>query len=148
MILYGKDEYIAQWTLQFIPHVRSFGECAALGVLARDGRLIAGCVYNEYRPRDGTIAVSIAAISPMWARKENIKELLRHPFEYLHCYRVWSAMLASNEPALKVNAHIGFKKEAVLAHHFGKKRHAVISRLLRPDYDRLYGAHADEQRQA
>ena len=50
-----------------------------------------------------------------------------------------TATPADNTKALKVNAHIGFKQEAILAHQFGKKRHAVIMRLLQPDYNRLFG---------
>ena len=145
MLVYGEDEAIAAWTAGFLPHVESFGLCIAIGVVSLD-RLIAGVVYHEYRPKYATIQVSIAAISPMWARKENIAALLRYPFEQLECYKVWSAMPQDNEAAIKVNAHIGFKREAILAHAFGKKRHAVVTRLLRPDYDRLYGANQNEQR--
>jgi RimJ/RimL family protein N-acetyltransferase len=81
----------------------------------------------------------MAAVSPMWARKEIIAELLRYPFEQLGVYKVFTAIPADNAMAIKVNNHVGLRREAVLAHHFGKKRHAVIMRMLRPDYDRLYG---------
>ena len=138
MIVFGEDAYVAAWTADKLPQVSDFGLCTALGVVSGE-RLIAGIVYHDYQPQHGTIQLSIAAISPMWAKKENIKELLKYPFEQLECYKVWTAIAADNEKALKVNAHIGFKKEAILAHQFGKKRHAVMSRMLRPDYDRLYG---------
>lgn len=81
----------------------------------------------------------MAAVSPMWARKEIVAELLSYPFEQLGVYKVFTAIPADNAMAIKVNSHVGLKREAVLAHHFGKKRHAVIMRMLRPDYDRLYG---------
>jgi RimJ/RimL family protein N-acetyltransferase len=121
-----------------IPHVEDFGPCIAIGVQSK-GRLIAGIVYNEYQPRYSIIQLSMAAVSPMWARKEFIAELLRYPFEQLGVYKVFTAIPADNAMAIKVNSHVGLKREAVLAHHFGKKRHAVIMRMLRPDYDRLYG---------
>jgi RimJ/RimL family protein N-acetyltransferase len=137
-LLYGADAEVAEWTANLIPHVEDFGPCIAIGVQSK-GRLIAGIVYNEYQPRYGIIQLSMAAVSPMWARKEIIAELLRYPFEQLGVYKVFTAILPDNAMAIKVNNHVGFKREAVLAHHFGKKRHAVIMRMLRPDYDRLYG---------
>ncbi len=138
MLVYGQDREIAAWVAERIPHVREFSECAGIGVISGD-RLLAGIVYHDYQSAHGTIQLSMAAVSPMWARKETIKELLKHPFEELKCYKVWTATPIENEAALRVNAHIGFKREAILAHQFGKKRHAVIMRILRPDYDRLFG---------
>ena len=137
-LLYGADAEVAEWTANLIPHVEDFGPCIAIGVQSR-GRLIAGVVYNEFNPRYGIIQLSMAAVSPMWARKEIIAELLHYPFEQLGVYKVFTAIPADNAMAIKVNSHVGLKREAVLAHHFGKKRHAVIMRILRPDYDRLYG---------
>ena len=137
-LIYGEDEYVSAWTANLIPHVIDFGPCIAIGVQSK-GRLIAGIVYNEYQPQYGIIQLSMAAVSPMWARKEIIAELLRYPFEQLGVYKVFTAIPADNAMAIKVNIHVGLKREAVLAHHFGKKRHAVIMRILRPDYDRLYG---------
>jgi len=139
MLNFNESEFVARWTADLIPHVSDFGPCIAIGVVSGD-RLIAGVVYHDYQEQHGTIQLSMAAISPLWATKENIAELLRYPFEQLGCYKVFTAMPADNEKALKVNAHIGFKREAVLAHSFGKGRHAVIMRMLLPDYVRLFGA--------
>lgn len=138
MLVYGEDAYVAAWTADLIPHVSDFGPCTALGVASGD-RLIAGVVYHDYQPMFDTIQLSMAAVSPMWAKKENIRGLLKYPFEQLNCYRVWTATPIDNDPALKVNAHIGFKKEAISHSGFGKNRHAVIMRMLLPDYIRLFG---------
>lgn len=138
-MIYGEDEKIAQWVAQQIPHVSDFGPCIAIGVTS-DKSFLAGVVYHDYQPLCETIQLSMAAASPMWARKKNIAELLKYPFEQLMCYKVYTTTPADNEPALRVNKHIGFKREAVLAHQFGKGRHGVIMRMLLPDYKRLYGA--------
>lgn len=114
-----------------------FGPCAAIGVISRN-RLIAGIVYHDYQPQFGTIQASIAATSPMWARRQNIAALLHYPFVQLGVYKLWSSTPLSYERALKMVAHLGFKREAVLAHHFGQGEHCVMSRLLKPDYQRLY----------
>lgn len=139
-LLFDRDAEIAAWVAERIPHVgsRGFGPCTAIGVVSGD-QLIAGVVYHEYQPDFETIELSMAAENPMWARKMTICGLLAHPFIQLGVYKVWTATPIDNKAALRVNEHIGFKREGVLAHHFGRKRHAVICRMLQPDYRRIYG---------
>lgn len=138
-LIYGADEYVSKWVAERIPHVTTFGPCSAIGVASGD-RLIAGMVYHDFQPDFGTIQLSMAADSPMWARPETCKGLLEYPFEQLDCFKVWTATPIDGEAALKVNLHVGFKKEAVLAHHFGRKRHGVVCRMLKPDYVRRFCA--------
>ena len=137
MLIYDQSEYVAAWVADQIPHADDFEPCYAIGVVVGES-LVAGVVFNNYQPKYGTIELSMAAVSPRWAKRETIKELLEYPFSHLGCYKVYTVTPIDNEKALKVNAHIGFKKEAVLASHFGEKRHAVIMRMLLPDYDRLF----------
>lgn len=141
VLIFGHDAEIAGWVADKIPHVRggSFGPCAAIGV-ASEGKLLAGIVYHDYLPDFGTVQLSMAAVSPMWARRSTIGALLHYPFRQLKVFKVWTATPHHNDAALKVNWHIGFKREAVLAHHFGRRKHGVICRLLKPDYERLYEA--------
>jgi len=140
-LAFGFDEQVSSWVADRIPHVRggSFGPCSAIGVVSGD-KLLAGIVYHDYQPDHRTIQLSMAADNPMWARRSIIAGLLHYPFEQLDCYKVWTSTPLDNDAALKVNIHIGFKREAVLAHHYGLKRHAVVCRLLNPDYQRLYKA--------
>lgn len=139
-LIYGYDEVVAEWVAERIPHVGAsgFGLCSAIGI-ATDTALIGGMVYHDYQEEFGTIQLSIATTSPMWARKEIIRDLLAYPFFQLDCFKVWAAVPADNEPAIKTNIHAGFTKEAVLAHQFGRKRHAVICRMLKTDFIKKYG---------
>lgn len=139
-LIYGHDAAVAQWVAQHIPDVLDdgfSGPVAAIGI-ATD-HLIGGMVYHDYQPKFGTIQLSMAATSPIWARWPIIHALLSYPFDQLGCFKVWTATAADNEKALKVNTHVGFTREAILAHQLGHKRHAVIMRMLRPDYLRKYG---------
>lgn len=140
-LLFGRDVEIASWVADRIPEAgpESFRKSTAIGVASGD-RLIAGVVYHNYMPQHGTCELSMAADSPMWAKHDVIAGLLHYPFEQMEIYKLWTATPRDYTAALKVNLHIGFKREAVLAHHYGKKRHAVICRMLQPDYRRLYGA--------
>lgn len=128
---------VADWVGSRIPHVSTFGPCTGIAVLNED-RILAGVVYHDYQPDFGTVQLSMAADNPRWAKKEIIAGLLQYPFEQLGCYKVWTATPVENTMALRVNEHIGFLREAVLNSMFGKGRHGVLMRLLKPKYEQLY----------
>lgn len=141
-LLYDHSEYVRAWVAERIPVVDTYGfaEGKGIGVLSNDGtRLIAGVVYTDYQPVYETMQLHIAADSPMWAQKPLIKALLSYPFDQLNIFKCWIAMPSDVETPIKVTKHIGFKPEATLAHHFGRKRHGIISRMFKPDFERLYG---------
>jgi RimJ/RimL family protein N-acetyltransferase len=138
MLIYGQDEYVSKWVSDLIPYAGDFGPCVTIGATIGD-RLIAGFVYNDYQPQFGTIQLSMASTSPMWAKPEIIKGVLSYPFEQLGCYKVWLAIAQSNAKMLKITKRIGFKQEAILAHHFGIKNHCIMERMLLPDYQRIFG---------
>ena len=137
-LLYGHSEKVAEWVKDRIPQVETFGPCSAIGVMS-EGRLIAGVVYHDYRAQFGTIQLSMAADSPMWARKDLIGALLAYPFGQLECYKCRLIIPADNALSIRNNEHIGFKREAILAHEFGKGRHAHIYRMIKPDFEKIYG---------
>lgn len=137
-LVFGCDKEVAAWVADRIPHVKDFGPSTAIAVADGD-RVLAGVVYHEYQPAYETIQLSMAAASPMWARQGIIAGLLAYPFDQLKVHKVWTATPHTNEAALKVNAHIGFTREGVLGHHFGRKKHAVVMRMLEPAYRKRYG---------
>jgi hypothetical protein len=139
-LVYGRDAEVAQWVAEHIPHVRGgdFGPCAAVGYEI-DNRLVAGFVWHEWMPAFATVQLSIAALSPMWARRQTMHALLSYPFNYLGVFKVWTVIPTDNPHAIKSGRHAGFHHEATLAHQFGPDRHADFACMLRDDFDRLYG---------
>ena len=139
-LLYGDDEMVARFVQSLVPNInRGFGQCSAIGVLNKEEtKLIAGVVYSSYQPELGTIQLSIASKSKMWAHRDIIKRLLDYPFYQLNCFKLWTSTSIRNKITLKTIEHIGFRREAVLAHQLGRKHHAVICRLLRPEFIKLY----------
>lgn len=101
------------------------------------GKPLAGIVFHSYVPEYGTIEISMAAESPRWATRNIVKQLLAYPFIQLGVRKVWTATPLKNERAIKFNKGIGFKQEAVLAHHYGDD-HAVICRMFRKQYEQLF----------
>ncbi len=138
-LIFGHDVEISDWVAQHIPWVAGsgFDDCAAIGV-ASEKRLIAGVVYHDYQQDHETIQLSMAATNPMWARRENLRALLSYPFRQLGVFKAWIATPHDHAHGIKTFEHIGFKREAILAHHFGRKQHAWIGRMLQPDFTRLY----------
>jgi RimJ/RimL family protein N-acetyltransferase len=136
---------VAAWVAQRIPFVGTAGfgtsgfEVTCVGVIGKDNKPLCGVVFHDYQPEFGTIAFSTAAESPRWATRNVIRQILAYPFDELQVQKLWSATPATNERALRVVKGIGFTQEATLARHFGKYGHAIISRMFKRDYERLYG---------
>jgi hypothetical protein len=131
----GHTDKVASWVASHIPHVSDFGPCEAIAVMNGE-YIIAGVVYHDYQPTCASIQLSMAAISPKMGTARNHRSIawtirlsrLSVLIEYgqQHLLRIqWR---------LKVNRKIGFTREAVLHSAFGKKRHSVIMRMLKPDY--------------
>ena len=140
-LLYGRDAEVAAWVAALIPHVGTDGFAgphSAIGVAA-NGKLIAGVVYHDWQRKFATMQLSMAAVSPMWARREIMAGLLAYPFVQLGVFKCWIACPSDGKHALDTWDHVGFKREGVLAHQFGRKRHAVMMRMFKPDFDRLFG---------
>ena len=141
-LVFGKDAAVAKWVAARIPFVaeRGFGPCKAIGIVGSGGRELAGVVWHDWQPEFKTIAFSLAADSPRWATRRLVCALLMYPFEDCGAFKLWTATPHRNERALKMAKGLGFIREAVLAHHFGKNNHAVINRMFVDDYRRLYGS--------
>jgi RimJ/RimL family protein N-acetyltransferase len=137
-LLYGRSEDVAGWVADKIPEANhGFKEATAIGVVSQ-GKLIAGVVYNEWQPDYKTIQLSIAATSSMWARPEIIRGLLDYPFYQVDCFKCWMVIPSDNAASLKMTDKVGFVKEGIMAHQYGKKRHAVLKRMFKNDYERLW----------
>lgn len=115
-----------------IPHVgsgESFGPAQFAAVVGTGNKLKAIVAFHDYQPDYGTIQCSCASFSPMWARPHIIRELFGYVFGHLGCQKFWVSIPSDNEPAIKFNRSLGLTSEAVLRHHYGRKRHAVIMSL-------------------
>lgn len=137
-LLCGEDELVKNWIIDRIDYVHRLTSYVAIGVFSGD-RVIAGVAYHGYQPEYGTIQMSMAAVSPMWAKKSVIKRLLQYPFEQLSCYKVMIDIKINNVKALKTFKSIGFEREAVLTDVYGKGQHGAILQMSKPYYTQAYG---------
>ena len=138
-LVIGQDDKIAAWCAAQIPHVGAagFGLSKAIGVAIEHPsgpRLIAACVYHNWIEAYGICEISFAALSPRWATKPNIRALLAVPFAQYKARKVYLQIPADNARALRVSAGIGFKREAVLRHHYAAGRHGVVMSMMRDEW--------------
>lgn len=139
-VVYGQDEAVGIYVASKIPqmHGDKFSNFVGLAVVDSKDHPVAGVVFDQYKPEYSTIQCHFAIERPVLTNKNIIKEVFDYPFNEVGVQKVWSAAPHKNERAIKFTKGIGFTQEAVLARHFGDQ-HAVICRLFKKDYERIYG---------
>ncbi len=133
------DGVVVAWVRQQIGYVPDFGACTALGLVADDGKPLAGAVYHEYRPECATVMISFAAASPRWATENTIRAFLAYPFRELGVNKLRAAVMHTNERSLRLTSGVGFKREGTLADEFGPGKHAVMFGMFPRYFWRRYG---------
>jgi RimJ/RimL family protein N-acetyltransferase len=120
MLVYGRDNDVAEWVgRQLMKNAEAFKPCKAIG-LEKNGRLIAGVVYNKYEP-GLLIEMSIASVDKSWATRHNLKALFAYPFTQLNLGRVQALCSADNEGVQMFLKRLGFIHEGThpCAYHDG-----------------------------
>lgn len=80
--------------------------------IVKDGRIIAGVVYNLYT---GTgICMHVAAEGKGWMTKDFLRACFHYPFVQLGCRRVTGLVRVDNFQAQKFDEHLGFKREGII----------------------------------
>ena len=114
------------------------GKYAGLGVLDENNTLVAGVVFNDYWPIFGTMQVHLAADTPRWATRNVVKEILGYAFVDAAVDKVWGCTPSHLKRVLRFNAGIGFTREAVLRHQYGKGCHCVVTSMMKDEYAKFY----------
>lgn len=94
--------------------------CATMGVV-RDGLLVGGVVFHDYRTETGTMQLTIAGEHARWVTRRVINDAMRFPFELMGCGAIWAMISAENHTSLKMNRMI-FPNESTVRHAFGQNR--------------------------
>lgn len=120
-LVLGQDERVADWTKARIPHAHSWGAMAAIGVEDATGELIAGVVFNNYRPEYKSIEISTASSSARWLTKSLISGIFAYPFAQLGCQRVTAATPRNAHTARQFLETFGFIPEGIVRLGFGSQ---------------------------
>jgi len=114
LVLNRSDE-LAAWVARRIPHVDSFGQCAAIGV-ERGGECVGAVVYHEYRGND--IQLSCAATSPRWLSRAALRSIFAYPFIQLQVDRVTAFTPARARATRQFLESTGFIQEGIMRRGF------------------------------
>lgn len=137
-LLYGHDAEVAHWVAQRIAHVgdgASFGPCVAIGVIDGAGVLKGGVVYHNWLPTYGNVELSFASEGRRWLTREIICSLLRYAWVQLQVIRLTAVTPQTATSARRFLDDFGFKREGVVRQGFGKTENAIISGLLRREWE-------------
>ena len=83
--------------------------CTVVG-LERDGRIIAGALYEKFNGHN-VIFHGASDGSKKWATRGFIRELCRHPFVNMGAPRMSTPVASSNEAAIRFDLAMGFEEE-------------------------------------
>lgn len=128
---------VVRWMTARIPHMHgeTFGPCVAGGVVL-DGSVVAGVAFHDWQAAYGTMQCSMAADTPRWAAPGVLKAMFHYAFVTAGANKLFTTIPHTNVRALRFNAGIGMRREAVLRHQFGPKQHAVIFSMMRAEWRR------------
>lgn len=100
-----------------------------------NSRPLAAVLFHNYQPAWKTIEVTMAAVTPIWAKKAAISTMLRYVFDELGCERLQAVTAkrgSGPKRARRFLEHLGFKFEGVGRRAFGSDD-AVMFSMLRTD---------------
>lgn len=127
-------ERVAKFVAENIKFVNGhpYENYQAIG-LEKDGDIVCGVVYTDYSESDGDLQLHIAATTPKWCTKNNMRMFLDYPFNQLNCRRVTTKAAGDNPRILKFMDGTGFTREGVLRQAFGRKVDAILYGMLKEE---------------
>lgn len=109
--VYGHDAEIAKFYDLFAhgqiasPH---FGHCKTIGVIDKEGKLVAGLIYYNYNKNSAAIELGVASITPRWLNRAVYRRMFEYPFIECGCQMLYVRIRADNERLLSVVARMNF----------------------------------------
>jgi len=143
-IVSGKDEWVCRWVVDRMPGftVESLKPCSTIGFV-KEGYLIAGAVFNNYRPMAKDIQLTIVADTPLWTSKTSLRAIFNYVFNQLECNRFTVTIAKNNKRARKLAEGVGFVYEGNARKGYDGINDAIIYGMLRDECrwlgDKEYG---------
>ncbi len=102
--------------------------CQSMGVVDRDGELVAGFVFHNYDERTGMIEVSGASDVKNWATRMVVTTALDYVFVTCACQMLYARQHFENEAARRGWLHLG-GHEVIIPRLFGRDTVGTIITL-------------------
>lgn len=110
-LVYGQDARVGAWVCERTGGLYSPIDSNTIG-LEKDGKLIAGVVFDQYNGR--SIAMHVAG-EGRWCTREFRNAAFGYAFKFLAVAKVIGLVDSSNDRARKLDEHLGFRLEARIA---------------------------------
>jgi RimJ/RimL family protein N-acetyltransferase len=109
--VYGRDKEVIKFVSERVDE-NEFGSAIGIGQY-KDGKIIAGVVYNQYN--GPSICMHVAAEpGSRWMTRDFLFRAFAYPFIQLGCNRVTGLVRADNMEARRFDEHLGFKQEGII----------------------------------
>lgn len=108
---YGRDKEVIKFVGDRVDE-NDFGSAIGIGQY-KDGKIIAGVVYNLYN--GPSICMHVASEpGTRWLTRDFLFRVFAYPFIQLGCNRVTGLVRTDNMEARRFDEHLGFKQEGVI----------------------------------
>ncbi len=140
-LLLDQPERVGRFVAERSPMDRGvvFEKFSAIGILRSDGELVAGVVFSDWHEGSRRIELSGAVDDPRVIGTRMIVAIGNYVFGQLNAHRVWAKTSTDNRRALKLLDGLGFIREGTLAGFYGPQKHAIMLRVLEPEWRRKWG---------
>lgn len=113
-VIYDRQDEVKAFALEKIG-LPGFREDAVAIGLARDGEIIAACVFECFSQCDCSVHLASDG-SRRWCNREYIVRCMAYPFLQLNLRRITGLVPARNKAALNFDLAFGFKQEGYIRH--------------------------------
>ena len=103
--------------------------CQAIGQVDSEGKIFVGVMYDGYT--GASIAIHSRCDEPKRVSRAFYKAIFDYPFNKLKVKRLTGLVCINNKKAQRVNEHLGFKRETILADYFPEGDAIVY--IMRPE---------------
>ena len=139
MLLLDQSERVKRFVAERSPIEQvEFGPGVGIGIARSDGVLVAGVVFSDWHSDSRRVELSGAVDDPRVIGTQMIVAIGNYVFGQLNAYRCWAKTSTDNRRALKLLEGLGFIREGTLAGFYGPQKHAVILRVLEPEWRRKW----------
>jgi RimJ/RimL family protein N-acetyltransferase len=136
--VYGHDDIISRFVASLVPAWQGRElppMMSTIGIVDKDGHLVAGVLYNNYDQVAGIIEISCAALpGSHWLTRDSLRLIHAYPFEQLGCQMVVARIAADDKRALRQLAAYNYAFVRV-PRLFGRDRDAVLCLLTREAWE-------------
>jgi RimJ/RimL family protein N-acetyltransferase len=135
-LIFEPREYLMRWAMNRIKGaipLKVDGDWQVIG-LAEDNTLHCVAIYHDLR--ENSIEMSIAADTPKWATRGNIRAFLHYPFCQQGVSHVRAVIHIKNHRSRRFVQGLGFKLEGVLRQASKDGKNLMLYGMVRKEADR------------